>query len=56
MFMNLLLTECRLLPGLDDEQLLAADSDMEAREPRDSRPRGVATSTSEDPVRVDTWK
>lgn len=52
---DLLLTECRRLPGLDDEQLLAADNDMDAREPKESRPRGVATSTSEDPVRVDTW-
>lgn len=53
--LNLLLTECRRLPGLDEEQLLAADSDMDAREPRESRPRGVAASTSDEPVKVDTW-
>lgn len=50
-----LLTECRLLPGLEDEQLLAADKDIEAREPNESRPSGVAASTSEEPVNVDTW-
>lgn len=51
---NIPLTECRLLPGLEDEQLLAAERLIDAREPRESLPRGVAASTSEDPVRVDT--
>lgn len=48
------LTECLRLPGLEDEQLLAADKLMEAKEPRESRPSGVAASTSEEPVNVDT--
>lgn len=51
---NSLLTVCRLLPGLEEEQLLTADRDIEAREPRESRPNGVAASTSEEPVRVET--
>lgn len=29
---------------------------MDAKEPSESRPSGVAASTSEEPVRVDTWE
>lgn len=54
MFSNLPVTECLRLLGDDEEQLLAADKLIEAKEPRESRPNGVAASTSDEPVSVDT--